>query len=102
MPAPNPILHHLILGQIRCTTWALDFLWSLPNVAMVHLDPFEFIKPLSQATAKKMMARYLPAVYSPLIRIQISTQMLYCNPHFPLNLNKEKGFPGIGMAGPAI
>jgi hypothetical protein len=49
-----------------------------------------------QATAKKSMMGYLPAACGPVIHTiflaRISTPILYHNPHFPLTLNKEKGF----------
>ncbi len=51
---------------------------------------------------KFLMSVYLPAAYGPLTHTifpaRMSTPISYRNPHFPLNLNKEKGFPG--MAGP--
>ena len=102
VPTPHPILYCLMFGQIQRTPWALDLLESLPNIPIIRLNSFEFIQPMSQATVKKMMSRYLPAAYGWLIHTifpaQISTLILYCNPHFPLNLNKEKGFSE--MAGP--
>jgi hypothetical protein len=76
------------------------------------VDPFQFFHPLlppfhicptnEPSHCKKKRLGYLPAAYGLLIHTiilaRISTPILYRNPYSPLNLNKEKGFPG--MAGP--
>ncbi len=66
------------------------------QLSIVYFHPFIFVQPVIQATAKKSMMGYLPAAYGPLIHtiflVRISTPILYHNPHFLLNLNKEKGF----------
>ncbi len=102
VPTPHPILHHLVLGRIRCAPWTLHFLGCLPNVSIVHLHPYVLIQPMRQATTKILMSGYIPAAYGSLTHMvfpaRISTPIFYRNPHFPLNLNKEKGFSG--MAGP--
>ncbi len=66
------------------------------------LPPFHIHPTNELSHCKKSMSGYLPAVYDPLIHTifpaRVSTPFLYRISHFPLNLNKEKGFPG--MAGP--
>ncbi len=102
VPTLHLILHCLVLGQIQRAPWTLHFLGCLPNVSIVHLHPFVLIQPMRQATTKILMSGCLPAAYGSLTHTispaRISTPILYCNPRFPLNLNKEKDFPG--MAGP--
>jgi hypothetical protein len=52
MTTLHPILHRLVLSQIRHAPWTLHFLGRLPNVSIVCLHPFVLIQPMRQATAK--------------------------------------------------
>ncbi len=102
MSTLHPILHRLILGRIWCTPWALTFWGAFQMYPSPASTLFNSSSHRAKPMQKFVMSGYLPAAYGLLIHTifpaRISTPISYQTPHFPLNLNKEKGFPG--MAGP--
>jgi len=98
----RPLRDLCLLCTLFCISWFLVG-GALPNISIVCFHPSIFVQKMSQATAKKFDVGILSSSTGSvnphdISSKNISTPILYSNAHFPLNLNKEKGLPG--MAGP--